>query len=131
MSLPAFNQARKQPLIKPIKCAVFAIFTGKTSANPNNNQNSSPKPFSASLSPNSLPEFTRTVQTITDTTGKEISGLEIWNEFQNHYLSITKPFELVSFNTSQNAAGHDRTTLSVVMRSDGSEIKLDGGISAM
>ena len=71
-------------------------------------------------------EFTRTVQTITDTTGKEISGLEIWNEFQNHYLSITKPFELVSFNTSQNAAGHDRTTLSVVMRSDGSEIKLDG-----
>lgn len=71
-------------------------------------------------------EFTRTVQTITDTTGKEITGDEIWNEFQNHYLSITKPYELVSFNTSQNAAGQDRTTLSAVIRNDGTEISLNG-----
>jgi 2-isopropylmalate synthase len=71
-------------------------------------------------------EFTRTVQTITDTTGKEITGDEIWNEFQNHYLSITKPYELVSFATAQNAEGHDRTTLSVVMRSDGAEQTLHG-----
>ena len=71
-------------------------------------------------------EFTRTVQGITDTTGKEITGDEIWTEFQNHYLSITKPFELVSFSTSQNASGHDRTTLSVVMRNDGEEVTIDG-----
>lgn len=71
-------------------------------------------------------EFTRTVQTITDSSGKEITGDEIWGEFQNHYLSVTKPYELVSFNTSQNAAGQDRTTMNAVMRCDGEEITLDG-----
>lgn len=71
-------------------------------------------------------EFTRTVQSITDTTGKEITGDQIWGEFQNHYLSITKPFELISFNTSQNAAGQDRTTMNATMRRDGEEISLDG-----
>ena len=71
-------------------------------------------------------EFTRTVQSITDTTGKEITGDQIWGEFQNHYLSVTTPYELVSFTTSQNAAGQDRSTLSAVMLSDGDEITLDG-----
>ena len=71
-------------------------------------------------------EFTRTVQTITDNTGKEITGDQIWGEFQQHYLSVTKPFELISFTTSQNAAGQDRTTMSAVMRRDGEEISLDG-----
>jgi len=71
-------------------------------------------------------EFTRTVQTITDTTGKEITGSEIWDEFQNHYLSITTPFELISFNTSQNASGQDRTTMKAVMRRQGAELILDG-----
>ncbi len=71
-------------------------------------------------------EFTRTVQSITDTTGKEITGNEIWTEFQDHYLAITKPYELVSFTTSQNAGGQDRTTLSVVVRSDGVEQTLAG-----
>ncbi|MCH7789550.1 MAG: 2-isopropylmalate synthase, partial [Acidobacteria bacterium] len=42
-------------------------------------------------------EFTRVVQQITDTTGKEISGSAIWNEFKSHYLGATKPYELESF----------------------------------
>lgn len=71
-------------------------------------------------------EFTRIVQSITDTTGKEITGDQIWSEFQNHYLSITKPYELVSFNTAQNAAGQDRTTLSAMMRSNGTDIPIEG-----
>jgi 2-isopropylmalate synthase len=71
-------------------------------------------------------EFTRTVQQITDTTGKEITGDEIFNEFENHYLSVTKPHELVSFTTSQNATGHDRSSISAVMRTDGVERTIDG-----
>ena len=46
-------------------------------------------------------EFTRVIQQITDTTGKEITGSQIWDEFQSHYLTSTKPYELVSFSTSQ------------------------------
>ena len=30
-------------------------------------------------------EFTRVIQQITDTTGKEITGQEIWDQFRNHY----------------------------------------------
>ncbi|MEZ5343431.1 MAG: hypothetical protein R2706_18945 [Acidimicrobiales bacterium] len=36
-------------------------------------------------------EFTRVIQQITDTTGKEITGAEIWSEFNSHYLSANKP----------------------------------------
>ncbi len=71
-------------------------------------------------------EFTRVIQQITDTTGKEISGPQIWDEFRTHYLTSTKPYELVSFTTSQNAAGADRSVISANLRVDGEEITLDG-----
>lgn len=71
-------------------------------------------------------EFTRTIQQITDTTGKEISGPQIWDEFKTHYLTASKPYELVSFAISQNAAGADRAQISAVMRIDGEERTLEG-----
>ncbi len=71
-------------------------------------------------------EFTRVVQTITDTTGKEITGSEIWEEFRNHYLANAKPYELVSFTTSHNAAGADRTRLEAKVRIDGEEAAFQG-----
>ncbi|MEL7156799.1 MAG: 2-isopropylmalate synthase [Actinomycetota bacterium] len=71
-------------------------------------------------------EFTRVVQQITDTTGKEITGQQIWEEFRNHYLAPSKPFELVSFSTAHNAAGADRTSVSAKIRIDGEEVTLDG-----
>ena len=71
-------------------------------------------------------EFTRVIQQITDTTGKEISGPQIWDEFQTHYLTSTKPYELVSFTTSQNAAGADRARITAGLRVDGEEISLEG-----
>ncbi|MEM8925354.1 MAG: 2-isopropylmalate synthase [Actinomycetota bacterium] len=71
-------------------------------------------------------EFTRVVQNITDTTGKEITGQQIWEEFRNHYLAVSKPYELVSFAMAQNAAGADRTTISAKVRVDGEETTLDG-----
>jgi 2-isopropylmalate synthase len=71
-------------------------------------------------------EFTRVIQQITDTTGKEITGPEIWEQFQSHYLTVTKPCELVSFSSTQNAEGADRTRLSAVVRVDGEERTFDG-----
>ncbi|NNE95435.1 MAG: 2-isopropylmalate synthase [Acidimicrobiales bacterium] len=71
-------------------------------------------------------EFTRVIQQITDTTGKEVSGNEIWETFREHYLSVAKPYELVSFTSSQNMAGHDRTKIHALIRVDGAEIEIDG-----
>ena len=71
-------------------------------------------------------EFTRVIQHITDTTGKEITGQEIWDEFRNHYLTVGKPFELVSFSTAHNAAGADRTRLAAKVLIDGDEVELEG-----
>ncbi len=71
-------------------------------------------------------EFTRVIQHITDTTGKEITGQQIWDEFRNHYLAVNKPYELVAFDMSHNAAGADRTTVSARIRIDGEEAVLDG-----
>ncbi len=71
-------------------------------------------------------EFTRVIQQIADTTGKEITGQEIWTEFRTHYLAATKPYELVSFSTSQNASGADRARITAKVRVDGEERTFDG-----
>jgi len=71
-------------------------------------------------------EFTRVIQQITDTTGKEITGQEIWNEFRKHYLSPSKPYELVSFETSQNVEGSDRSKVRAKIKVDGEEARIDG-----
>ncbi len=71
-------------------------------------------------------EFTRVIQQITDATGKEITGQQIWNEFQTHYLTVSKPYELVSFSTAQNVQGADRAKVNASIRIDGEERSLDG-----
>ena len=71
-------------------------------------------------------EFTRVIQDITDTTGKEITAQEIWGVFKEHYLDKNKPFELISFNTSQNAEGKDRTQVEAVIAIEGKEEKFMG-----
>ncbi len=71
-------------------------------------------------------EFTRVIQNITDSTGKEITAREIWGVFRNHYLTNTTPFELISFNSSQNLEGRDRTQINAVIKVDGKEEKFSG-----
>lgn len=71
-------------------------------------------------------EFTRIVQNITDATGKEVNASEIWDVFQSHYLTLGKPYELVSFSSSQNAAGKDRATMAANVLRDGSEMAISG-----
>lgn len=71
-------------------------------------------------------EFTRIVQNITDTTGKEVTAQEIWDVFSNEYLTGSKPFELIRFSTAQNQFGQDRTSIEAVLRHDGEEITITG-----
>ncbi len=71
-------------------------------------------------------EFTRIVQHITDTTGKEVSAADIWEVFESHYLTLDKPYDLVSFSSSQNASGQDRATMEAIIMVDGSEHTIHG-----
>ncbi len=71
-------------------------------------------------------EFTRVIQTITDETGAEITGEQIWKEFESNYLSATTPYALVGFSSTQNASGQDRTTMDARVRVDGEERQVSG-----
>lgn len=71
-------------------------------------------------------EFTRIVQGITDATGKEVSAGDIWEIFENNYLTLSKPYELVSFASTQNAEGQDRASMDAVVRCDGTEATITG-----
>lgn len=71
-------------------------------------------------------EFTRVIQEITDATGKEITGRQIWEQFHTHYLAPSKPYELVSFSSSQNLGGADRAQMSATIRLDGEDMTISG-----
>lgn len=71
-------------------------------------------------------EFTRVVQKITDATGKEISGSDLWDHFCAEYLEATKPYQLESFKTAQNEAGEDRTAVSANLKVDEVDQTIDG-----
>lgn len=71
-------------------------------------------------------EFTRVVQEITDTTGKEITGAEIWEQFDAHYLGQAKPYELVGHQLSHNATGLDRSTIEAAVKVDGERTVFKG-----
>ena len=54
-------------------------------------------------------EFTRSIQEITEDTGKEITGRQIYNEFASEYLDLDSPYLLHGYEAAQNAGGDDRT----------------------
>lgn len=72
-------------------------------------------------------EFTRSIQEITDVTGKEITGSQIYNEFASRYLDLDEPYRLSGYEAAQNAAGADRTLLTARMSVDGGEPKVVQG----
>jgi 2-isopropylmalate synthase len=43
------------------------------------------------------PEFSRKIQMITDETGKELKGAEIFEEFSKEYLTVKSPWSLVKY----------------------------------
>ncbi len=71
-------------------------------------------------------EFTRVIQNITETTGSEIDGQSIWDEFRSYYLTNTSPVELVSFKSKTNSDGKQQTQLTAVINVNGNESKING-----
>jgi 2-isopropylmalate synthase len=77
------------------------------------------------------PEFGRVIQTVTDTTGNELSPQEIWDHFAKEYLTRCYPYELRechihSDDNEKYPALDQKTTVKVVVSVAGSEIVFDG-----
>ncbi len=74
-------------------------------------------------------EFTRVVQEIAEATGQEITGSEIWRQFEAHYLGKTEPYRLIGHELTHNAGGQDRTTIQTTISVNGEEdvFKGEGG----
>ncbi|MFL6106708.1 MAG: 2-isopropylmalate synthase [Marmoricola sp.] len=69
-------------------------------------------------------EFSRVVQQATDDSGKEMTGEEIWESFQNAYLNRVAPLKLNSVHTSSAAGEKDQLTVNVYV--DGQIQELHG-----
>ena len=64
-------------------------------------------------------EFTRVIQGITDRTGKEMTGSNIYDEFDATYLAAAEPYQLNGFEVAQNAKGADLTLLTARVSENG------------
>ena len=73
-----------------------------------------------------LIEFTRSIQKITDLTGKEITAQQIFNEFAGEYLDIDSPYVLHGYESAQNSEGRDRTLLTARMSNEGEQMMVQG-----
>jgi 2-isopropylmalate synthase len=51
-------------------------------------------------------EFSKTVQHITDATGREVTSDELWKIFSDEYLSLDKPLEFVTVKSLSNGNGY-------------------------
>ena len=71
-------------------------------------------------------EFTRSIQEITEHSGKEITSQEIYDEFEGQYLAPDSPYLLHGYESAQNAAGEDRTLLTARLSSDGDQLIVQG-----
>jgi len=71
-------------------------------------------------------EFTRSIQQITDSTGKEVQADQIWKQFEDQYILISKPFELVSFSTKQNKKGQGNTKIKAQLVNNGEASEIEG-----
>ncbi|MCP3910145.1 MAG: 2-isopropylmalate synthase [Actinomycetia bacterium] len=71
-------------------------------------------------------EFTRVIQEITDDTGKEMTGENIFNEFASSYLDLDEPYRLNGYESAQNARGQDRTVLTARMTVAGEQMVVHG-----
>ncbi len=74
-------------------------------------------------------EFTRQIQAVTEATGEEVSGTQIWDKFNATYLQASGNYELISYTTSQNTQGEGTTSLEAVLTVEGETktISGDGG----
>ena len=68
----------------------------------------------------------RHIQGITDRTGKELTGSNIFDEYDATYLGLDGPFRLNGFESAHNAEGEDRTLLTARV-TEGNESRIVQG----
>src|SRR5712671_5865850 len=77
-------------------------------------------------------EFSQAVQAITDAAGGELSAAELYELFNDNYLSLTEPYELLSYRHEASDAGdHLRATLRVEGKNVDVESNGNGPIAAL
>jgi 2-isopropylmalate synthase len=71
-------------------------------------------------------EFSRAVQTVTDSTGKELSAAEIWSLFEREYLRQDNGYEYRSHQLTTSQDGSDGERLTVKLKCHGQGAVLSG-----
>src|SRR5215207_1845708 len=68
-------------------------------------------------------EFARTIQTITEDTGTEISPEHLWNAFRSVYLPDNEPLQLISHTATE---GGEHASVTAHLLVDGSPVTIEG-----
>jgi 2-isopropylmalate synthase len=71
-------------------------------------------------------EFSQVVQDIADKTGKEITASQIWQSFNDEYLSLETPYAFVSHQTLADSHASELRNLTAGIRDKGKEISISG-----
>ena len=71
-------------------------------------------------------EFSRTVQALADTTGKELTSVDIWAAFQSDYLQPTEPFRFIEHRTAPDSHTGGTCKLTATIRESGQERLISG-----
>ena len=61
-------------------------------------------------------EFSRVVQDVADTSGKELTADEIWSVFEREYFICQEPFDLVEYRDAPDPADSESDRLSATVR---------------
>jgi 2-isopropylmalate synthase len=68
-------------------------------------------------------DFAQKVQAITDVRGDELTADELLAAFHEHYLGVTRPYEIVSYTHS---SGEDEDRIAAAIRVDGEPVHVQG-----
>lgn len=71
-------------------------------------------------------EFSQIVQDVADKTGKEITASQIWQSFNDEYLSLNQPFAFVDHQTLADAHASEMRNLTATIRDKGQTRTITG-----
>ena len=66
-------------------------------------------------------EFSQLVQKEADTSGLEMTAAKIWEIYEQNYLNLSRPFELISFETHPASRSSDKERITATLRYNGEE----------
>ncbi len=71
-------------------------------------------------------EFSKSIQVITDETGKEILPEDMWNSFETQYLKANQPYEIVEYRQEPDSASDEMCVMTATIRDNGAEKSIQG-----